>query len=897
RYYAVTRRDEQAIARFEALLPSPHLSPADLVSLARCHARRKSPSQAAALYRRALQRDPLANAARTSLALHYLNRNMYDLALPILQEALARATNDLYARLALISLYRARNWNEDAFRLARETCTLFPLHDRAHRAAAQTAADSSFDASAEASYLAALSCRPPNYAERDALIRLYQRQRRFDTAARHIELLRTYHPTDPLPWILAARSAFLQRDPDAGIPICQAALTLFPDHPTFHQHLGDFFYMRGQRDHAINAYRACLTYEPNFLWLRRYLDFLTEKSDAFFLKYDLSDQTCKKRATAALRLPLPRDERQSSVIFRRALVQLYQDGSSRQQFHFMVRVLSPRGVQAASSVHLPPGQLLRAVTYKPDGRILEATHLDVGQIEFPDVQVGDVIEYKYRTDRYGGSWLDQHFFSIFAFDVAQSDVQRADVVLAVPTNRLVSWFSQPHRLPPRKSLLDGYHVFHWSLRNIPIFSVEPSAPAYLDVAHSLALSTIPNWHTIAEWQRAMLSDLTRADADVHRLAREITRHATSDAQRVAAIFSFITANFRYTRMYESSIASIKPHPLPDILANRCGDCKDLSLLMIELLKACAISSFPALIRTIDNGHLVTNVPAPDVFNHMIVYIPALHHGLFVDPTFRHGEWDLLPASCQGVWAFVVDDSSYRFIRTPIAPPHDALTALCFSGVIAPDGSCTGTMPISRHRLDADIARESLERMDDCRKIGSYYVARIEPNSRLTSFAALHATPTNLPLILSIGFSAPRFAQPSDAFLSLSLPWPLEPEEIHGGLEHRTHPLRLDSLHEENRQYQLHLPKGASCSIPTTNLFLHSPFGSFSFSASQHNNLLLASWRLSLSQRDIPTNTYPSFRRFLSRCATATSQLILIHLPPSPPHQPNPASLPSLPLPN
>ena len=878
RYYAVTRRDEHAISIYESLLEHHDLPAADVLALAQCHMRKKSASQAAALCRRAVAQDPLANAARTALGQHYLAREMYDLALPLLQEALAVHSNDLDARLSLIALYQERDWDEDALRLARETCALFPLHDRAHNAAAQAAADASFDALAETSYLAALSCRPSNFNERDALVRLYQRQRRFDAATRQLDVLRAYFPTEPAPWLLAVRSCLLQRDATNGIATCQRALELFPDHPTFHQRLGDFFQMLGQRDEAIAAYLACLQYEPNYLWLRRYLDFLTGKSDAFFVRNARSEETCVSMAHAALRTPLPRDERQFSVLLRSILVQLYQDGSSRQQFHFMLRVLSPRGVQNASSLSLPPSEVLRAVTYKPDGRILEATHMRGGQIEFPDVQVGDVIEYKYRIDRYGGSWLDQHFFSIFAFDVSQSDVRDAEIVLAVPTNRAVAWATRPPHIRPRRAPRDGMDVFRWRFRNIPVLPAEPSSPAYLDLAHSVTVSTIPGWHVIADWQRGMLNDVTRGDADLRRLAAGITRGATTDAARAAALFRYIVSNFRYTQMYESRIASIKPHAVPDILANRCGDCKDLSILLIELLKASGISAHPALLRTLDAGHIITNVPSPDVFNHMIVYLPDMEGGRFIDPTFRHGEWDLLPPPCQGVWAFVVDDASYRFVRTPIAPPVDCRTELSFTGVIAPDGSCTGLMELVLHRLDAAEARASLERMDDLRKVGSFYVSAIEPNARLTTFSALNTAPTNLPLVIRMGFDAPRFAQPGSSFLSLSLPRPIEPGQIHGGLERRTHPLRLQSLLDEFRHYRFSLPPHSSCSIPVTNLIIRSRFGSFAFSADHSDGILAAGWHLCLTKRDIPSASYPAFRRFLSRCATASSQIITIHHP-------------------
>ena len=80
-----------------------------------------------------------------------------------------------------------------------------------------------------------------------------------------------------------------------------------------------------------------------------------------------------------------------------------------------------------------------------------------------------------------------------------------------------------------------------------------------------------------------------------------------------------------------------PHDADKILANRMGDCKDHTTLLKALLAAKGIASIPVLINA-GLAYTLPPAPAADIFNHLILYIPALN--LYADSTshytsFRH----------------------------------------------------------------------------------------------------------------------------------------------------------------------------------------------------------------------------------------------------------------------
>jgi len=871
RYYQALKRTDAAIATYEHLRERAALPGYDLLTLGHCYLRNDSDSQAIAMFRDALRQDPQANAARVAIGAHYLQRRMFELALPFLQEALAVYTNDPGARIALIQLYAARDWLEDAYQLARETGALHPGLPDACRALAEIAGQRDYDQEQTAALRTELRTLATSFAARQSLVQLAFRHD--DMAAVHANLdqLEQYYPHDPDVTLMRLQAWLRARDLTNGFATVRRALQRFPDHGGFHKYLGDLYAIAGEVSNAVAAYQTCLVYQPDFLWLRRYVDFLQGKSHAFFARHEYRENDLQAMIARALRRRVTDPAVLTEIVLRQSLIQLYADGSSRQQFHVVQRVLQPRGVQLASSVALPRCEVQRAVTHKADGRVLESTHLTDTQIEFPDVQVGDLVEYKYVVNRYGGSWLDEHFYTLHSFARSQTLMTRAELVLAITTNRALTFTSTGTAINHRVAPAYGGVVHTWFCTNLPAYIAEPLSPPVLDCAPVLALSTMTNWLMIAQWQQAMEADVMRGDQDVRRLARSITAGITAPVARVAAVFRHITRNFRYTQMYENDIAGVKPHPIPDILANRCGDCKDLSLLLRELLRALDIEAHTALVRTADRGRLFQAVPAPDVFDHALVYIPALN--LFCDPTFRLGDYDLLPGNCQDVDAFVVSNGVGHFVRTPLLPPEDCRSQVTFAGAVMPDGRFTGTLVSSYARLEAAGARRALEQLDKHERIASYLLSQIDPGARLTSFAVQNVPATNAPLTIVVAFDAPRFAQRAGALMTLNLPLPLKTDELLGGLETRRYPLRLDSLQTDQRSYTLAFPDCMRATVPITNRVVQTRFGSFVLQAAVTGATVQATWQLRLTQREIPPRQYRAFRRFLGQCAEAAGQTL------------------------
>jgi len=880
RYYSAIRNYDKGIKQLEKLMKKNKAGAVDMFFLGRCYSRKDCGSQAVAAYRKAFAIDPLAANAQTAVAAHYADRNLYDLAQPILEKVLLKNTNCLYARLELINVFNKRGWKEDAYRLARETCMLFPDYPIVYNKIEDTVSDRNCEEIVEKAFKQVLDCDYDVFVNRLSLAKLFLSQRRFDEFFKQINILENIFPHNPDVLWLKLKAHISLRDITNSYKVCKQALEIFPDHSGFHKKLGDIFYMSGEREKAIEAYHTTLKYSSGSHWLRQYLDFLEGRDQVFFDKYRWTEKQVKKLVEKYKNTEPVSVEEFSRILLRQNLVQVFNNGSSRHMYHFICKVLHPRGVKNASSINLPSdasGRLLRAVTYKKGGKIIEATHLDSGQVEFPDVQVGDTIELKCMWDKYAGSRKDDHYYSTYAFDYDHYEVVREELAIAIPTNRPVRVFVRPVDMICNTSNFESSFVRHWILTNVPMRRLEPLSPPYDDVARRVSLSTITNWSIIADWQRGMVSEIVRGDENVTALAKEITQNATSDMQKVEFIFNYITENFRYTQMYENRIAGIKPHPIPDILANRCGDCKDLSLLMVEMLKAVKIPASTVLMRTADRGQILTNVPTPDVFNHVLVFIPGNgKNGLFVDPTYRLGEFNLLPAPCQNVEALVINDNGYELIKTPLAPVGDSITCESVTGEVFNNGSFTGFFGSVMFKNDAADFRLTLENISKTKDIGSYIIGKIDPSATLISFGIENRKPHNhKPIIINSTFSAPQFGRRNNGLITFPLPFSFNSHNFLKGLETRIYPMKLRNLGGNSNKYTFKIPDGYEVDIAEKNCSLKTKSGTFDFKAYVENSVLYVNWSIILTKQTIEVEEYTDFRNFLTKCSRVTGQVVTL----------------------
>ncbi|HEY1100170.1 MAG TPA: DUF3857 domain-containing protein, partial [Myxococcota bacterium] len=104
-----------------------------------------------------------------------------------------------------------------------------------------------------------------------------------------------------------------------------------------------------------------------------------------------------------------------------------------------------------------------------------------------------------------------------------------------------------------------------------------------------------------------------------------------ERERVLAALQFTQREVRYVGI-EIGEQSHRPRPPSLVLRRRFGDCKDKSLLLVELLRLLDIEAATAMVNTSAGTSLDELLPSRRLFNHVIVAVQLGDEMLWVAPT-------------------------------------------------------------------------------------------------------------------------------------------------------------------------------------------------------------------------------------------------------------------------
>lgn len=230
------------------------------------------------------------------------------------------------------------------------------------------------------------------------------------------------------------------------------------------------------------------------------------------------------------------------------------------------------------------------------------------------------------------------------------------------------------------------------------------SPAYAGdadwVRPSLRLAWGPaaTWPAVAAWYHELVAELPRGEETVRALAVRLTDGVESPRARLEALAHHVQRTIRYEAVAIGPGGWI-PTPAHETLARGWGDCKDMSELLAELLRAAGLPAHLALVRTGFGGTVDPAFPATLGFNHCVVAVPAsaieVRPGdtvadgfVILDPTVDRGGATWLSPYLQDQWALVVDGADGPLVRIPARADAEG-RGLVVAGTLGDDGALSG----------------------------------------------------------------------------------------------------------------------------------------------------------------------------------------------------------------
>lgn len=212
----------------------------------------------------------------------------------------------------------------------------------------------------------------------------------------------------------------------------------------------------------------------------------------------------------------------------------------------------------------------------------------------------------------------------------------------------------------KKNIAGG---IEWRIENPVIIRKEQFMPVYRDFGAGFMLTGKQEWKAVGEDYQNLIKHQFKQAVSVREKAFEV-RGSRLHEEAVKAIANFVRKDIRYRDMRFGG-HSLIPQPAEVTLREHRGDCKDMALLLKEMLQAIGVKSYLAAIHLTEEGFM--NLPTIQQFNHMILYVPKQDRigEMWIDATDKTGNDRPVPLDMEGKVALVIDDDNSHVVMTPI----------------------------------------------------------------------------------------------------------------------------------------------------------------------------------------------------------------------------------------
>ena len=366
-------------------------------------------------------------------------------------------------------------------------------------------------------------------------------------------------------------------------------------------------------------------------------------------------------------------------------------------------------------------ELLYARVHRKDGTVAQPEEQSSGgrpYVRWPELHTGDVVEVAVRswTDGPVGRRGDAPFYFIdYVGSTDTHPILYNEVVIDSAEGQRLAidvLNGKVDRYDEQKK--DGRVIQRYVWENPPMVPEEPLAPRLSEVLPVVVGSTYAGWHEFREWYRGAVKGFTEPDAQIRRLAEELTKGKKTRDEKIRALFEFVADDIRYVN-YVSGEWWLPNRP-QELLARRQGDCDDKAMLLISLLKSIGIEATEVLVQTrytAEPSLLRSQKAAIPVFDHGIAYLPGEKGkpGLWLDATSPESRLGPLPSMDARAVALFVDEGDAKIIDTPTASPDDHGIDATWSIKLSPSGAGS-LVAEERHSGDAAFeARMNLKQAD------------------------------------------------------------------------------------------------------------------------------------------------------------------------------------------
>jgi lipoprotein NlpI/transglutaminase-like putative cysteine protease len=473
-----------------------------------------------------------------------------------------------------------------------------------------------------------------------------------------------------------------------------------------------------------------------------------------------------------------------------------------------------------------------------------------------DLRVGDLLDVAYTVTG-ENPVLEGKFFSTASWDQSvRTELRR--VTLLHPATRAVTWKMlgdlDTTVVQPHESAAGGMRKLRWEARGLQRIDNEKGTPGHYAAFRYLQFSEYRSWSDVTSWADGLFKADGATDPEVTKLISRFSALPTAD-ERVSAALGWVQDEIRYFSLALGE-SSHRPAAPAVTLRRRWGDCKDKSVLLIQLLRGMGIPAQPVLVTTLGLG-ASKHMPTPTAFDHVIVRAETNGREYFLDPARQgqSGKLDTMGQYWEDAEVLVIapGNSAFTIVKSPNYAAisrnelHEKIALPKFGedGVITAKMTWTGTNAEYRRLAFGRIPREILHKA----LLETY--ERRYPGAQLAGDLEISDDSLNNVLSLGMKVKVPALAVASGTSWgvrygasNLDGLLPLPPAA------QRRHPFQLPGIGRNRYAVEIEFPSNVSVMMdPTTRNVRYDTF-EFIGNKSFRGNQAAASYDINLLRRQV-----------------------------------------------
>jgi len=416
------------------------------------------------------------------------------------------------------------------------------------------------------------------------------------------------------------------------------------------------------------------------------------------------------------------------------------DTQAHEDFYYRIKVLTEEGkkygnVELRYTKGLTSISDIRGRTIHADGTVVpwNGTAVDETAVKargvklqeqtftLPDVEVGSIIEYRYRL-----GWDSQMLLNTTWYYNENLFTRRAHYTL----KRYAIGYSletQGQRMPSNtmpKMGSDG--LMHLDLQNIPGIEEEEYSPpesvlkGRVDFFYVVDATVDPvkYWKQVGQDNDASIEKFVGKHKEIEEEVARLIQPGDSPEVKLRKLYAR-AQQIRYLSYEPDKTAEeLKREKLKDInnvvdvLKNGYSWGGGIDWLFLALARAAGFQASPVIVSDRSNYFFSYNVLDHRQLDEVIVAVNLNGQDIYLDPATKHCPFGLLPWEETGVQGIKLDKDGGSFMTTPPPKSSDALIARTGTLQLSNDGWLTGTLAVDFNGQEALWRRRNAENQDD-----------------------------------------------------------------------------------------------------------------------------------------------------------------------------------------